>query len=95
MIIFSEADGFDWDEGNVDKNWQKHNVSHFECEEVFFNEPLVVAPDEKHSSSERRFFALGRTNQERHLFIVYTMRGNKIRIISARNMNKKERGCYQ
>ncbi|MBU0501939.1 MAG: BrnT family toxin [Candidatus Margulisbacteria bacterium] len=65
-----------------------------ECEEIFFNEPLVV-PDDKHSKMEQRFYALGRTNQDRLLFVVYTIRSNKIRVISARDMNKRERGCYQ
>jgi len=94
MVLLNEVDGFDWDKGNIDKNWEKHRVSHFECEEIFFNEPLVV-PDDKHSKMEQRFYALGRTNQDRLLFVVYTIRSNKIRVISARDMNKRERGCYQ
>ena len=77
-----------------EKNWFKHRVTTAECEEIFFNEPLVV-PDDKHSKMEQRFYALGRTNQDRLLFVVYTIRSNKIRVISARDMNKRERGCYQ
>ena len=86
--------GFEWDSGNLEKNWLKHGVSPLECEEVFFSQPLVVAPDEKHSQKEERFYALGRTNNERHLFIVFTVHGKKIRVISARDMNKRERSIY-
>ena len=86
--------GFKWDAGNLEKNWLKHGVSPLECEEVFFNQPLVVAPDEKHSQQEERYYALGRTNNERHLFLVFTVQGRHIRVISARDMNKRERNIY-
>jgi uncharacterized protein len=86
--------GFQWDPGNIEKNWLKHGVSPLECEEVFFNQPLVLARDEKHSQTEERYYALGRTENDRHLFVVFTVRGKKIRVISARDMNKKERGIY-
>jgi uncharacterized DUF497 family protein len=85
---------FDWDEGNLEKNWIKHRVSPFECEQIFFNQPLVVAGDEKHSQKEARYYALGRTDADRYLFVVFTLRGNLIRIISARDMNKKEKKIY-
>lgn len=65
-----------------------------ECEEIFFNQPLIVADDEKHSGDEKRFFALGKTDRAKRLFIVFTLRDNKIRIISARSMSKKERSIY-
>jgi uncharacterized DUF497 family protein len=94
MNIFDNVTGFDWDEGNVDKNWEKHRVTPFECEEVFFNEPLVVSPDESHSHSEERFYALGKTNSGRHLFVVFTIRGEMIRVISARDMSRNERRYY-
>ncbi len=84
---------FDWDSGNLEKNWLKHGVSPLECEQVFFNQPLI-APDVKHSQSEERFFALGRTDLDRYLFLSFTMRGQKIRIISARDMSRKERKIY-
>jgi uncharacterized DUF497 family protein len=87
--------GFQWDAGNRDKNWIKHRVSASECEQVFFNQPLVAASDEKHSRSEERFFALGQTNQERLLFVVYAIRGRLIRVISARDMNEREREVYR
>lgn len=88
------ATGFDWDAGNYEKNWIKHGVSPLECEEVFFNQPLIVVPDEKHSGQEERYYVLGRTDADRCLFLVFTMRGRRIRIISARDMNKKERKLY-
>ncbi len=84
---------FDWDSGNLEKNWLKHGVSPLECEQVFFNQPLI-APDVKHSQSEERFFALGRSDLDRYLFLSFTMRGQKIRIISARDMSRKERKIY-
>lgn len=93
--ILSISDGFEWDEGNIKKNWEKHRVSHIECEETFFNSPLIVKQDESHSTSEDRYFVLGRTDTDRLLFIVFTMRGHKIRIISARDMNRKERKVYE
>ena len=92
--ILESCEGFDWDEANSDKNWLKHKVSKIECEQVFFNSPLIIADDEKHSESERRWFLLGRTDMDRKLFVVFTLRKNLIRVISARNMSKKERELY-
>jgi len=85
---------FDWNKGNIDKNWQKHKVHFKEAEEVFLNKPLSLLRDIKHSQSEERYIALGITNQKRKLHIVFTIRNNKIRIISARNQSKKERKLY-
>mgnify|MGYP001608841903 CR=1 FL=1 len=93
--MFDRIGGFDWDEGNIGKNWDKHQVSPFECEEVFFNKPLIAANDEKHTKNEERYVVLGITRRERLLSIIFTIRGNKIRVISARDMNKKERGWYR
>ena len=92
--ILESREGFDWDEANSDKNWLKHKVSKIECEQVFFNIPLIIADDEKHSGSERRWFLLGRTDMNRKLFVVFTLRKYLIRVISARNMSKKERELY-
>jgi uncharacterized DUF497 family protein len=92
---FSSVYGFDWDEGNLSKNWDTHLVSTGECEEVFFNEPYFTYFDEKHSISENRYYVLGETNEERRLFIVFTIRKTMIRIISARDMNKNERKAYE
>ncbi len=91
---FSETEGFLWDKGNSEKNWEKHKVSRPESEQVFFNKHLIVTDDEKHSKSEKRYYLLGRTDSDRNLFIVFTIRKNLIRIISARDMNKKEREIY-
>lgn len=85
---------FEWDTGNKDKNWEKHKVNSREAEEVFFNKPLKVFPDMKHSTLEKRFQALGNTNADRKLSVFLTIRSEKIRIISARNQNKKERKQY-
>ncbi len=87
--------GFDWDEGSVLKNWVKHRVTAAECEQIFFNRPLVVAEDVEHSQAERRFYALGQTDAARLSVVVFTFRRNLIRAISARAMTKKERKEYE
>jgi uncharacterized DUF497 family protein len=91
----SEAKGFDWDEWNAPKIWEKHSVSQAECEQVLFNEPLIVAGDAKHSEEERRYFLLGTTDQGRLLFLVFTLRLDRIRMNAARNMSRKERRIYR
>jgi uncharacterized DUF497 family protein len=95
MDILLQVDGFDWDKGNIEKNWKRHKVSYLECEEVFFNQPLIVQADEIHSKFENRYYPLGKTNDDRHLFIVFTIRQNKITVISARDTNRKERRVYR
>lgn len=92
--ILESCEGFDWDDANSNKNWLKHKVSKIECEQVYFNNPLIITDDEKHSTSEKRWLLLGRTDIDRKLFLVFTVRKNLIRVISARNMNKKEREVY-
>lgn len=89
----SHIEGFDWDRANVQKNWERHRVAFYECEEVFFHEPAISA-NPQHSSAELRYYALGRTVQGRLLSISFTMRGNKARVISARDMSRKERRRY-
>jgi uncharacterized DUF497 family protein len=86
--------GFQWDEANADKNWERHRVSRAEAEEVFFNDPLVLADNEPHSAGEERFYALGQTNGRRLLFVVFTIRDTLVRVISARDMRKREREVY-
>lgn len=95
MFKLSQIIGFDWDSGNVDKNWTKHKVKAEECEQVFFNKPLLIFPDHKHSEKEKRHYVLGKTIDNKLLFISFTIRKNKIRIISARKMNKKEQKIYE
>ena len=86
--------GFQWDEGNADKNWQRHRVSRLECEEVFFARPLVAAADPRHSAAELRYYVLGQTARGRRLFIACTIRDQLIRVISARAMSRRERRVY-
>jgi uncharacterized DUF497 family protein len=86
--------GFDWDDGNQGKNWEKHGVSDGEAEEIFFNDPLVAGTDEAHSERERRYFALGQTDGQRPLFVVFTIRENLIRVISVREMTRAELRRY-
>jgi uncharacterized DUF497 family protein len=93
--ILSKCAGFDWDEGNLLKNWEKHGVSASECEQVFFNCPLVTGLDAAHSGAEMRFYALGQSDSGRYLFIVFTVRNDLIRVISSRDMNRKERKVYR
>lgn len=90
----TRATGFDWDAGNVQKNWETHAVRFSECEEVFFRAPLLALNDPKHSRREERFIALGRTALSRLLSIVFIFRDERIRVISAREMSRKERQEY-
>ena len=96
MIDLAKITEFDWDEGNARKN-DKHGVSMAESEQVFFNKPLLLIADTKHSQSESRFHALGKSDEGRTLHITFTLRGagEKIRVISARDMHKKERAFYE
>lgn len=87
--------GFEWDEGNANKNWMLHQVSTAEAEAVFFNRPFLVAPDAAHSKTESRFAALGKTNGDRRLTIVFTVRGTLVRVISVRDMSRRERRIYE
>jgi len=89
-----ECTTFDWDEFNIHKNWDTHQVTWWECEEVFIGEPLLLSHDMKHSKTEPRYFALGITHEGRTLFVSFTVRGKKIRPISARDMSRKERKIY-
>ena len=96
MIDFSKISGFDWDGGNARKN-EKHGVTMAEAEQFFFNAPLLLLEDEGHSQKEPRFHALGKTDDERTLHITFTLRqsGLLIRVISARDMHRKERAVYE
>jgi uncharacterized DUF497 family protein len=87
---------FEWDEGNEQKNWIKHNVSASEAEEPFLTEEQLILEDIRHSTQqETRYILIGKSKQERILFIVYTMRKKKIRIISARDADRKEVVLYE
>lgn len=93
-VAIENCEGFEWDDRNSNKNWHLHNVSDGESEDVFFNLPLIIASDKKHSQREERFFALGRTDTNRWLFIAFIIRNKLIRVISAREMTKSERRKY-
>ena len=96
MIALAKIADFEWDDGNARKN-DKHGVSTAEAEQVFFNEPLLLIADIKHSQGEPRFHALGKTDEGRTLHITFTLRngGERLRVISARDMHRKERTIYE
>ena len=95
MFNFDGITGFDWDSGNIDKNLYGHDVEGFEAEQVFFNNP-IVRDDPSHSiKSEKRYYALGETDHGRFLFVAFCIRDECIRVISARDMNEKERRFYE
>lgn len=96
MIDWKRIIGFEWDSGNDRKSDEKHGVSRSEAEQVFFNQPLLVLDDVKHSQSEARYHALGKTDEIRLLHITFTLRssGTLIRVISARDMHRKEKVIY-
>lgn len=97
MIDRTQITGFDWDNGNARKSTEKHEVRQSEAEQVFFNQPLLVVSDHKDSQKEPRYHALGITDDRRQLHITFTLRGagSLIRVISARNMHRKERKIYE
>lgn len=95
LEILKNVTHFIWDKHNKEKNWIKHRVKYSECEEIFFNDPLFILKDKNHSQKELRWFALGITNNKRKLFTVFTIRNQGLRIISSRDMNKKERIKYE
>jgi uncharacterized protein len=97
MVDLEQIAGFDWDDGNSRKSADKHDVSQAEAGSIFFNDPLIVVEDARHSETEQRLHALGKTAQNRLLHITFTLRqkGTLIRVISARDMHRKERKVYE
>ena len=96
MIDLAAITGFDWDEGNINKNRLKHEVDTSECEEVFFYEPRIIFDDARHSAGiERRYRVLGITASGRLLALAITIRGNRIRVIMARDQSRKERTLFE
>lgn len=97
MLDFARIVGFEWDDGNTRKSLDKHGVSQQEAEQVFLDPRLLVLADVKHSQLEKRFQALGRTLEGRSLYVTLTLRDDetRIRVISARSMNRKERALYE
>ena len=102
MIDFGRVAGFDWDVGNDRKSVAKHGVDQAEAEQVFFNDPLLIVDDAQHSGAEAQYHALGRTDAGRLVHATFTLRqagtlrqdGALIRVISARNMSRRERVRY-
>ena len=92
--FFPQVTGFEWDEGNSEKNWRRHGVTQAEAEQVFHNRPLLVTDDPRHSSGEVRCFALGRTDLGRLLAVAFTLRGLLLRVISVRPMSRREGRIY-
>jgi uncharacterized DUF497 family protein len=90
-----DCTGFDWDDANTHKNWERHRVTPEEAEDVFFHEPFVVRSDPRHSTKEKRYYALGQTTSGRRLFVVFTLRRKLIRVISARDINRNETEVYE
>ena len=87
--------GFDWDEANTVKIWERHRVTAEEAEDIFFHQPFVVRSDVRHSKTEKRYYALGQTGAGRRLFVVFSIRRKLIRVISARDMNRNETETYE
>lgn len=94
MKIFRTPLSFDWDNGNKGKNFHKHQVTDEECEELFFDSQKKILKDTLHSGKEPRYILLGKTKNEKLLFLAFTIRKEKIRVISARDLNKKEKKFY-
>lgn len=93
--IPDDIEGFDWDDGNSNKNWFGHEVTDAECEELFANRPIIVALDVRHSKGEVRHTALGHTHNGRWLFAAFTVRNSLIRVITYRDMNNREVRRYE
>ena len=86
---------FEWDKGNANKNWDRHNVSQKEAEQVFRNLPIIVEKYPKHSIIEKRYYCLGQTNSGRKLVVSFTQRSNRLRVISARDQSDREGAKYE
>ncbi len=95
MQILPDPIAFMWDQGNLEKNRIKHKVTIMEAEETFSNQPLVTREDTKHPAGEKRYQALGKTKTNRRLFVAFTVRDKKIRVISIRDMTKNEEAAYE
>lgn len=95
MSLIPKPTAFEWDKGNIDKNWQKHGVRNEEAEDAFFDEEKVISKDVPHAGKEERYILLGKTKLDRLLFVVFTVRDKRVRIISARDANKKGVKIYE
>lgn len=93
--IIKKVVGFEWDNGNKEKNFLKHKIRDEECEEIFFDQNKKILKDVIHSGKEERYILIGKTKKRKLIFLVFTIRKDKIRVISARDLNKKERKLYE
>ena len=91
------ADGMDWDAGNLLKILQRGITP--QLIEEFFSREQLLSPDHKHSTSEKRFIAVGKSYEGRYLIVSYTIRVknnlNLLRVVTARYMHKKEYHVYE
>jgi hypothetical protein len=94
MLTLGKHKAFEWDKGNVDKSYQKHGITPNETEEAFLDEKAIFLEDIRHSKKEERHLLIGKTAEEKLLLVVFTLRHKKIRIISARKANRKEKNKY-
>lgn len=95
MVNLDKLTEFEWDIWNIDKSYKKHGITPNEAEEIFLDEDILTDEDTKHSEREERFTAIGKSLGGNMLLVVFTIRNNKIRIISARKAHKKERRLYE
>jgi len=95
MLKLDDIKGFEWDKGNIDKSYKKHGVKPSEAEETFLDEKVLILRDVKHSQKEKRYILIGKNTENKILFIVFTLRRKKIRIISVRKANRKEINIYE
>lgn len=95
MIDLSKITGFEWNKGNIDKSYRKHGITPNESEEIFLDESIAIERDIRHEEVEDRYIGIGKTLHGKLLFIVFTLRNNALRVISARRANKKERRLYE
>lgn len=93
--LIEQCTGFDWDDWNTRKNWERHRVTPEEAEDIFFHDPLLLRDDTGHSHLERRYQAMGETSAGRRLMIAFTVRRSLIRVISARDLNRRENEEYR
>ncbi len=95
MVDLNKIVGFEWDKWNTDKSYKKHGITPNQTEEVFLDDKVKIQKDLKHQQQEERFIAIGKTTEDKILFVVFTIRKDKIRVISGRNANKREKEVYQ
>lgn len=94
IVKLGQVTAFEWDVAN-NGHIARHNVLPEEAEEVFFDENNVQDEDVEHSTDEKRYLIIGKTQEGRLLYQTFTVRVKKIRVISSRDINKKEVQLYE